>query len=82
MDPDEVGRLIELGLQGAAAQVTGDGRHFDAVVVCDQFEGKSRIQRHQLVFAAVESYLSDDAIHALSLKTYTPDDWARQQQTG
>ena len=81
MDPAEVGRLIEQGMEGATAEVTGDGRHFDAVVVSERFEGMSRIQRHQLVFAAVKQHLSDDAIHALSLKTYTPNDWARRQQS-
>ena len=81
MDPAEVERLIEQGMEGAKADVTGDGRHFDAVVVSERFEGMNRIQRHQLVFAAVKQHLSDDAIHALSLKTYTPDDWARLQQS-
>lgn len=80
MDPAEVGRLIEQGMTGAKVEVTGDGRHFEALVVSERFEGMSRIRRHQMVFAAVKDHLSDDAIHALSLKTYTPDDWARLQQ--
>lgn len=82
MDPTEVGRLIETRLTGARAEVTGDGRHFDAVVISEQFEGKNRIRRHQLVFGVLREYLNDDAIHALSLKTFTPEDWERQQPSG
>lgn len=79
MDPARVGQLIEQGLDGATAEVTGDGRHFDAIVISDRFEGKNRVQRHRMVFGAVQEYLNDDAIHALSLQTYTPEDWAQRQ---
>ncbi|MDD4963409.1 MAG: BolA/IbaG family iron-sulfur metabolism protein [Gallionella sp.] len=55
--------------------VVGDGQHFEAVVVSDAFEGKSRIQRHQLVFKTLGDRMREE-IHALSIKTFTPQEWA------
>ena len=51
-----------------------DGSHFEAVIVSDEFEGKSLIQRHQVVYKALGDAMKED-IHALSMKTYTPDQW-------
>ena len=72
METDAVKALIEEGLPGAAVEVTGDGRHFEAKVISDQFEGKSLLQRHRMVNAAVEKQISSDELHALSIKAYTP----------
>lgn len=72
METDAVKALIEQGLPGAAVKVTGDGRHFEAKVISDQFEGKSLLQRHRMVNAAVEKQISSDELHALSIKAYTP----------
>ena len=72
METDAVKALIEQGLPGAAVEVTGDGRHFEAKVISDQFEGKSLLQRHRMVNAAVEKQISSDELHALSIKAYTP----------
>jgi acid stress-induced BolA-like protein IbaG/YrbA len=54
--------------------VSGDGAHFEAVVVCAAFEGKSRVQRHQLVYGALGDRMREE-IHALSMRTLTPDEW-------
>jgi acid stress-induced BolA-like protein IbaG/YrbA len=54
--------------------VTGDGQHFEAVVVSDEFAGKSRIQRQQLVYQTLGSRMTGE-IHALSMKTFTPEEW-------
>lgn len=70
---EEIQRLLEQGLPGARVQVSGDGHHFEAVVVTAAFAGKSRIQRHQMVYAALGSRMGNE-IHALSLKTLTPDE--------
>jgi acid stress-induced BolA-like protein IbaG/YrbA len=51
--------------------VTGDGRHFEAVVVSDAFEGKSLIQRHRMVLATVNAEIESDELHALSIKANT-----------
>ena len=55
-----------------------DGRHFNAVIVSAQFVGKTMIQQHQLVYRALHERMKDD-IHALSMKTFTPEQWANAQ---
>ena len=74
MDPNEVRQLIERGLPGAIVQVqdtTGGGDHFEALVVSDQFDGRSLVERHQLVYAALGDAMRV-RVHALALKTLTP----------
>jgi acid stress-induced BolA-like protein IbaG/YrbA len=80
MHAQEIEHLIEEQLPGARATVRGDdGIHFDAVVVSDLFAGKSPVQQHRLVYAALGGRMEREEIHALSLKTYTPDAWRTQQ---
>jgi acid stress-induced BolA-like protein IbaG/YrbA len=74
METERVEALIEAGLPGARVQVTGDGRHFEALVVSEAFEGKSLIQRHRMVLATVNSEIASDELHALSIKAKTPDE--------
>lgn len=74
MRADDIKQLIESGLQGSNAIVEGDdGVHFTATVISPAFEGKSRIQRQQLVYATLGNRIQDGTIHALSIKTLTPD---------
>lgn len=54
--------------------VTGDGRHFEAVVVSDEFTGKSRINRHKMIYAALGDRMKEE-VHALSMKLYTNAEW-------
>lgn len=75
MTPDNVKQLIEAGLTNAEVQVDGDGAHFTAIVICPQFANKSRVQKQQLVYDTVRSQLMDGTLHALSVKTYTPEEW-------
>lgn len=75
MQTQEIERLIEAGLPGAEATVEGDGTHFNALVISPIFAGKTRIQRQQLVYDTVRSQLLDGSLHALSLKTMTPEEW-------
>ena len=56
-------------------KVDGDGQHFDAVVVSTAFAGKNRVQRHQLVYQTLGERMRDE-IHALSIKTFTPEEWS------
>ncbi len=58
--------------------MAGDGQHFEAVIVSDAFAGKSRIQQHQLVYAALGERMREE-IHALSMKTLTPAQWQAQR---
>ena len=57
-------------------QVTGDGHHFEAVIVSAQFRGKTRVQQHQLVYRALGERMREE-IHALSMRTLTPEEWRR-----
>lgn len=72
MQPEDIKHLIEQGLPGARAEVAGDGHHFEAVIVAKQFAGKSMLQQHQMVYAALGDKMRAE-IHALSLRTLTPD---------
>ena len=72
MEISKLKQLIEAGLPGAQVQVTGDGRHFEAVVVSSAFEGKTLIQRHKMVMATVQEQIASDELHALSISTKTP----------
>jgi acid stress-induced BolA-like protein IbaG/YrbA len=82
MQPEEIRRLIEAGLANSEAHVEGDGAHFTAVVVCPAFIGKSRIQKQQLVYDTVRVQLLDGTLHALSVKTFTPEEWEKQLNKG
>ena len=76
MDAETIQKLIETGLPGAHVEVQGDdGVHFEATVVSEAFRGKSPLARHRLVYATLGE-LMGGAIHALSLKTLTPDEAA------
>lgn len=75
MQPEVIRHLIEAGLIGSKAHVEGDGAHFTAVVVSPDFAGKSRIQKQQMVYDTVKPQLLDGTLHALSVKTFTPDEW-------
>jgi acid stress-induced BolA-like protein IbaG/YrbA len=72
--PESVKSGIEAGLACEHVEVVGDGQHFQAVVVSGQFAGKSRIQRHQLVYKALGDRMREE-IHALSMQTLTPEEW-------
>jgi acid stress-induced BolA-like protein IbaG/YrbA len=65
---EELQQRIEAGIPGAQAEVTGDGHHFEAVVVAPQFAGLSRIAQHRLVYDVFDGELGG-RIHALSLQT-------------
>lgn len=71
--PEQIKAWIEAGLPQSSANVTGDGHHFEAVVVCEAFASKNTLQRHRLVYSALGQRMQKD-IHALSLQTRTPDE--------
>jgi acid stress-induced BolA-like protein IbaG/YrbA len=78
-DPEQIKGWIEGGLPCEHVEVQGDGQHFEAVIVSAQFVGKSMVQQHQLVYKALGSRMQQE-IHALSMRTFTPDAWARAGQ--
>ncbi len=74
MNAETIRQLIEQGLPGARAHVEGDdGVHFEALVVCADFQGKLPLARHRMVYATLGSLMGNE-IHALALKTVTPEE--------
>lgn len=73
MEIEAVARLIRSGLPDAQVQVTGDGSHFEALVVSTAFLGKSPLERQRLVMATVRPQLESGELHALSIKAQIPD---------
>jgi acid stress-induced BolA-like protein IbaG/YrbA len=72
--PESVKSGILGGLACEHVEVSGDGQHFQALVVSGAFAGRSRVQRHQLVYAALGERMREE-IHALSMRTLTPAEW-------
>ncbi len=77
--PESIQQGIAQGMATEYLTVTGDGQHFEAIVVSDAFAGKSRIQRHQIVYQTLGERMRGE-IHALSMKTYTPEEWEKNSQ--
>ncbi len=74
--PESVQSGIQAGLACEHVEVIGDGQHFQALIVSTSFEGKNRVQRHQLVYRALGERMREE-IHALSMQTLTPEEWRR-----
>ena len=74
--PESVQSGIAAGLACEHLEVMGDGQHFQALVVSAQFAGRSRVQRHQQVYAALGERMREE-IHALSMRTLTPEEWGK-----
>jgi acid stress-induced BolA-like protein IbaG/YrbA len=77
MQAEELKKLIEAGVPSAQVTVQGDGDHFEATVISAAFEGKSRVQQHQMVYGSLGE-LMQGAVHALALRTFTPEQWEQQ----
>ena len=73
--PESIKTHIETALPCELVQVEGDGHHFNAVIVSAEFQGKNMVQQHQLVYGALGDRMKQE-IHALSMKTLTPEQWA------
>lgn len=78
MTAEELQSLIAAGLPCEHLEVGGDGRHWSAVIVSAEFEGKRLIARHQRVYATLGNRMHTDEVHALSMKTLTPAEWVQQ----
>ncbi len=78
MTAQDLQSLIAAGLPCLHLEVSGDGRHWAAVVVSAEFEGLNRVGRHQRVYATLGQRMHTDEVHALSMKTFTPAEWAKQ----
>ena len=80
IDPQQVQTTIRERLANAEVKVVGDGEHFEAIVISPDFAGKTRVKQHQMVYQALQAEITSEAIHALSLKTYTPETWQTASQ--
>jgi len=76
MQNEEIQKIIETGLENSQAIVTGDGSKFEATVISDAFEGLSMVKEHQLIYKLLNKQIASGAIHALTIKAYTPEEWS------
>ncbi len=74
--PEQVKQYIEQGMPCEFVEVSGDGAHFEAVIVSTLFAGKSKVQQHQVVYKALGDRMREE-IHALSMKTLTPEEFQK-----
>jgi acid stress-induced BolA-like protein IbaG/YrbA len=75
VEPASIEQSIRAGLACTHLEVKGDGAHFEAVIVSPEFSGLPRVRQHQLVYRALGDRMREE-IHALSMKTFSPDEWA------
>lgn len=73
---DVIYQAIAADLKCSHLDVTGDGRHFEAIVVSDAFTNQSRLSRHRIIYAALGDRMKEE-VHALSMKLYTPEEWSQ-----
>ena len=76
MTSEELQSIISAGLPCQHIELSGDGQHWYATIVSSSFEGQRSIQRHQKVYATLGGRIQTNEVHALSMKTFTPAEWA------
>jgi acid stress-induced BolA-like protein IbaG/YrbA len=79
MHPDDIRKMIESNMANSNVVVTGDGRHFEVLVISSLFEGMSLIARQRQVYSTLGNNIHNGTIHALSIKAKTPAEWKREQ---
>lgn len=78
ISPQQIEEMIEAQIPDAQVKVqdlTGGGDHYQVTVISSQFDGKGLVQQHQMIYGALQQAMISEAIHALALKTYTPQSW-------
>jgi len=80
MNAEHIKGIIAAAMACEFIHLEGDGRHWYATIVSPEFEGKRPIARHQRVYATLGDKMARDEVHALSMRTYTPAEWAQAQQ--
>ena len=78
MQNEDIKSLIMTGIPGCVVEVNGDGTHFEAIIISEEFSGKTKVQQHQLVYGTLGKKMGNE-IHALSIQTFTPDQWDQQK---
>lgn len=80
MNPEDVQKMIEAGLPDCEVKVTGDGSHFEAVVIGEVFDGLSLVKKQQKVYATLGDKITSGEVHALTIKTFTAEEYAKAQK--
>ncbi len=80
MHPDEIKNMIQSKLANSSVEVTGDGRHFEAIVVSAVFEGMGLLARQRAVYGTLDDHIHNGNIHALSIKAKTPSEWEDEKK--
>ncbi len=79
MQPEQIQALLQAQIADSQVQVSIDGSHVNVVVVSPAFEGLTPVKKQQLVYAVLSEQIASGAIHAVHMKTYTPQQWAAAQ---
>ena len=80
MQPSEIESILRSALALDEVHVSGEGGHYQVIAVASLFDGMSRVKKQQSVYAPLMEYIADNRIHALSIKAYTPAEWARDRK--
>ncbi len=80
MNPEDVQKMIKAGLPDCEVKVTGDGSHFEAVVIGEVFDGLSLVKKQQKVYATMGDKITSGEVHALTIKTYTAAEYEKAQK--
>lgn len=80
MNPEDVQKMIHAGLPDCEVKVEGDGSHFDATVIGEMFADMSMVKKQQAVYATLGDKITNGEVHALTIKTFTPEEWAKAQK--
>lgn len=78
METGEVKKIIEAGISGCEAIVTADGNKYTAIVVSDEFEGKTMVAEQKMVYALLNDHIQSGVMHAVTIKAYTQSEWDKQ----
>lgn len=81
MENNEIQSVLMNALSLQEVHVSGDGSHFQVIAVGELFDGMSRVKKQQTVYGPLMEYIADNRIHAVSIKAYTPAEWARDRKT-
>ncbi len=79
METSALKSINEAGINGCEATVTADGSKYTAIVLSDEFEGKTMVAKQKMVYALLNEFIQSGAIHALTIKAYTRSEWSDKQ---
>ncbi|MCG3722257.1 BolA family transcriptional regulator [Vibrio cincinnatiensis] len=80
MDSAQVQQILEQALNLQELHVKGEGSHYEVIAIDESFENMSRVKKQQMIYAPLMEYIQRNDIHAVSIKTFTPQEWARNKK--